>query len=194
MIAMPSRRDGAWRSALLALAGAILATGAVRAPALESDRDQPIRIVASRAEADEKQRVTIYRGDKVGDAVITQGTLRITGQTIWIYLNDNDEFIKLVSVGTPAHMRQRPDGATADRTANAKRLEYFAERDLIVMLGNAEYGQGKDKISAERIEYDSLKGRMRARAATRQSGTDGTKPGRVIITIQPKKRAKGTNQ
>ncbi|MCP5152147.1 MAG: lipopolysaccharide transport periplasmic protein LptA [Ectothiorhodospiraceae bacterium] len=159
------------------------------AVALSSDRDQPIEIEANRAEADESQRVTIYKGD----AVITQGTLRISGETIWIYLNAEDEFVKLVSVGRPAQMRQIPDGETEPQVADAKRLEYYADRDLIVLLGNARYGQGQDRISAERIEYDSRRGRMRAVAqrggAGGQSGSDqGT--GRVRITISPKSQKK----
>ena len=83
------------------LALAVLATVALATPpayALSSDREQPIEIEADRAEADERARVTIYRGD----AVITQGTLRITGETVWIYFNENDEFVKLVSEGVNA--------------------------------------------------------------------------------------------
>ena len=156
--------------------------------ALSSDSEQPIQIEADRAEADENRRVTIYRGD----AVITQGSLRITGETVWIYFNENDEFIKLVSVGSPAHLRQLPDGAKDYRTADAKRLEYYAQKNLILLLGNAVYGQGKDKIRADRIEYDSLRGKMLARAApVRGKSKDGkNKPKtRVKIQITPKKKS-----
>ena len=159
---------------------------AVSAHALSTDRDQPINIEAERAEADEKSRVTIYRGH----AIITQGTLRITGDKIEIYLNEADEFVKLVSVGRPASMRQLPDDSEEYRTAKAKRLEYFADRDLIVLLGDAVYGQGGDQISAARIEYDSRRGRMRARAKPADGGSaDGEdSKDRIKITIQPKKK------
>ena len=166
-------------------AGTLAALISCAAAALSTDRDQPINIEADRAEADEKSRVTIYRGD----AIITQGTLRITGDTIEIYLNQDDQFVKLVSVGRPASMRQLPDDADEFRTASANRLEYFADRDLIVLFGNALYGQGGDRISADRIEYDSRRGRMKARSAktkSEQSGDGGEEKSRVKITIQPK--------
>ena len=156
--------------------------------ALSSDSEQPIHIEADRAEADESKRVTIYRGD----AVITQGSLRITGETVWLYFNENDEFIKLVSIGSPAHLRQLPDGAKDYRTADARRLEYYAQKNLILLLGNAVYGQGRDKIRADRIEYDSLRGKMLARTAPFRSktGNDKKRPKtRVKIQISPKKKS-----
>ncbi len=190
MLLKNERNSPRWRHlatgpafAVLTLLGLISAS----ALALTTDREQPIHIEADRAEADESKRVTIYRGD----AVITQGSLRITGETVWIYFNENDEFIKLVSVGTPAHLRQLPDGADDYRTADAKRLEYYAQKNLILLVGDAVYGQGSDRIRAERIEYDSLRGKMLARAApTKSSDTksSGTKS-RVKIQIVPKKKS-----
>lgn len=174
---------------LLSLVLAALAAGP--APALSTDREQPINIEADRAEADERQRVTIYRGD----AIITQGTLRITGETVWIYFSEDDEFVKLVSVGEPARMRQLPDGAKDFRTADAKRLEYYAQENLIVLLGKAVYGQGSDRISADRIEYDSLQGRLLARtkperASQPEAGSGTGERSRVRIRIVPKKDKK----
>ena len=162
----------------------VLASVITNAWALSSDRNEPIEIEADRAEANERERVTIYRGG----AVITQGTLRITGETVWIYFNEKDEFVKLVSEGNPAHLRQLPDNSTEYQMADANRLEYYAQKDLILLLGNAVYGQGTDSIRAERIEYDSLRGKMLARAA---SETDGGKTGssRVRIRIIPKKKS-----
>lgn len=171
---------------VLSLSVALLMLVADVTFARSTDRDQPINIEADRAEADEKSRVTIYRGN----AIIVQGSLRITGDKIEIYLNEEDQFVKLVSVGRPASMRQLPDDSEEYRTAKAKRLEYFADRDLIVLLGDAQYGQGADQISADRIEYDSRRGRMRARAKhTDEGAADGEgSPDRIRIIIQPKKQ------
>lgn len=158
-----------WSLAAVAALGSWAAT----VVALSSDREKRIEIEADSAEADEKERVTIYRGD----AVITQGTLRITGDTVWVYFNENYEFVKLISEGTPAHMQQQPDGQEGLQTADANRLEYYAEKNLIVLLGDAVYGMGTDRISADRIEYDSLNGRMKAAGKQHQ---------RVKIQIMPK--------
>lgn len=152
------------------------------AQALSTDRDQPVSIESDRAEADWRTRVAVYHGD----VVITQGTLRITGDTIRIYINEDDEFVKLVSVGKPATMRQLPDDAAQYRTAQADRLEYHADRDLIVLLGSARYGQGSGRISAGRIEYDSRRGRLKASAGPSVSGPEQEEGSRVRITIEPK--------
>ena len=168
---------------------AAIATGDARA--LSSDREQPIVIEASTAEADNRAQVTIYRGD----VVITQGTLRITGDTVWIHYNDSNSITKAISVGKPASFRQLPDNKEHYMTADADRMEYHAAEDLILLLGNARYGEGPDKITAQRIVYDSRMGRVKAGTL---SGTEadastgdsaaGTSsgPDRVRITITPK--------
>ena len=173
------------RIAALSLSAAVLiSAGAVQARS--SDRNQPIHINAAQAEADNQERVTIYRGD----VVITQGTMRITGDTVWIYFDESNAITKLVSEGKPAHFRQLPDDGDEYQTADARRMEYYADEDLIVMLGNARYGEGNNRVTAERIVYDSRNGRMTADARPgryTEEGGDGGKS-RVNITITPKKQ------
>jgi len=159
------------------------------AQALSTDREQPIVIEAGAAEADNRKQVTIYRGD----VVITQGTLRITGDTVWIHYDDANTITKAVSVGKPAKFRQRADGKDNYMTADAERMEYHADQDLILLLGNARYGEGEDRITAPRIVYDSRHGRVKAGANPEGSQTTGTTTqpddsGRVRITITPKKK------
>ena len=166
----------------------VLAPGV--AGALSTDREQPIEIEADRAEVDDQRRVTIYRGD----VVIIQGSLRITGDTVWIHYDERDDLTKMVSVGRQAHFHQLPDEEPEFRIAYADRLEYYKDRDLIVMLGNASYRQGQDKITANRIVYDSRLARMKAdawsptRAPTTAGTPEGARPGRIKIKIVPKKK------
>lgn len=155
--------------------------------ALSTDRDQPINIEANRAEADNVKRITIYHGD----VIITQGTLKITGDTVTIHYDEHDQLTMLVSEGKPARFRQLPDGK-ADvpknyQLAHASRMEYYARDDRIVLLGNAVYGQGGDQVAADRIVYDSVKSQMRAESRP-ASGSEGEQPpSRVRIKIEPKK-------
>ena len=157
------------------------------AHARSSDRDQPIVIEAGAAEADNRSQVTVYRGD----VVITQGTLRITGDTVWIHYNDANSITKAISVGKPAKFRQLPDDKEDYMTAHADRMEYHADQDLILLLGNARYGEGRDKITAQRIVYDSRRGRVKAgvEPGSSEAPDDASeKPDRVRITITPKKK------
>ena len=157
----------------------VIGTVSSAAHALSTDREEPILIVARTAEADNKAQVTIYRGD----VVITQGTLRITGDTVWIHYSDSNTITKAISVGKPAKFRQLPDGKDDYMTADAERMEYFADQDLIHLIGNARYGEGADKITAPRIDYNSHLGRAKAGPDAAGGGS-----GKVRITITPKKK------
>jgi len=163
--------------------GAVVALASTGAHALSTDREQPIVIEAQTAEADNKAQVTIYRGD----VVITQGTLRITGDTVWIHYDDANSITKAVSEGQPAKFRQLTDGKKDYMTADAERMEYHADKDLILLIGNARYGEGKDKITASRIEYDSRQGRVKA-GGTATGSKDPKGSDRVRITINPEKK------
>jgi lipopolysaccharide export system protein LptA len=160
--------------------------------ALSTDRDKPIEIEADSAERDDAKGITIYRGD----VIIVQGTLRITGAKVTIHADENGDFEKMITLGKPARFRQLPDGEEDQeknyQTARASRMEYFKERDLIVLLGSAVYGQGGDRVAADRIEYDSRNARMVAKSVKAKKDPKVEQPGktkrnRVRITIQPKK-------
>lgn len=174
-------------SAKCLVAVMLLSTLSGAASALSTDRDEPILIEAQSAEADNRAQVTVYRGD----VVITQGTLKITGDTVWIHYSDDNTITKAISVGSPAKFRQLPDGKENYMTADAERMEYHADRDLILLLGNARYGEGDDRITAPRIVYDSRLGRAKAGPNTgdgQSASGDSDDSGRVRITITPKKK------
>jgi len=176
----------------------LLVTLAVWAPlgwALSTDRDQNIEIEADSAESDDTKGLAIYKGD----VVIVQGTLKITGDHVTIHYDKNGDFTKMVTLGSPAHFDQLPDGKPDTfinyQRATASRMEYYKATDTIVLLGKAVYGQGGDRVAADRIDYDSRNGRMKARtmAVTAKKGAPQAskkKPGRVRITIKPKKKSK----
>ena len=178
------RRPRRWLVALV-----LLASGAV-AHALSTDSEQPISIMADRAEHDDATRMTIYRGN----VVIDQGSLHITGDTVTINFDAHDEVTKITTLGAPAHFRQLPDGDTGYRKAWARQMEYFPQQDLINLSGEARYEKDGSRVQADRLVYDSLNARFRALsdAAAPSSGTGasaaGQKPERVRIQIKPKKK------
>ena len=171
------------------LAGLLLAAS-MPVCALSTDRDQPIDIVADRAEHDDAKRVTIYRGN----VIIDQGSLHITGDTVTIHFDEHDGVAKMIAVGVPAHFRQLSDGETEHRKAWATRMEYFPGHDLIVLLGDARYEKQGSEITADRLVYDSLNARFKALTAEARSSEDSGSeagedtPERVRITLQPKKK------
>jgi lipopolysaccharide export system protein LptA len=169
------------RSLLLVFTGCYALLGAVQAPALSSDRKQVITVEADLAEADDARRVTVYKGS----VIITQGSLRISGDTATVHYNRERDLTALVVVGKPAHFQQRVEGRLDYQQATAKRMEYHADKNLIILLGEARSWQGREQITGDRIVFDTVHNRVQAdaRAATKTSG----KP-RVRITIVPKER------
>ena len=179
-----------WHRSIPRFVAGLLLVVALPVCALSTDRDQPIDIVADRAEHDDVKRVTIYRGN----VMIDQGSLHITGDTVTIHFDEHDDVAKMIAVGVPAHFRQLSDGETEHRKAWANRMEYFPGHDLIVLLGEARYQKQGSEIAADRLVYDSLNARFKALTDGEASSDDsdgeagGDAPSRVRITIQPKKK------
>ncbi len=148
------------------------------AMALSSDSDQPLEIEADAAELDDIRGVIIYRGN----VIVTQGSMRLYGDTMTIYYADDQKLKTIFMEGNPACFRQRPDNRDKDVEAEALRMEYHAPQKLIVLIEEATVIQGRDRFSGNRIEYDTEGGVVRARKSA--SGKE-----RVKMVIQPKKGA-----
>nr|VFK44488.1 MAG: lipopolysaccharide export system protein LptA [Candidatus Kentron sp. TC]VFK50537.1 MAG: lipopolysaccharide export system protein LptA [Candidatus Kentron sp. TC]VFK63917.1 MAG: lipopolysaccharide export system protein LptA [Candidatus Kentron sp. TC] len=155
------------------------------AHALSTDKDKPIHIEADWAEADDMRGTVVYRGE----VIVTQGSIRIDGEMVTLHYDENDTLTKAEVEGRPAKFQQRPDGSREKQHAKASRMEYFATRDLIILLGNAHSWQGRRRISADRIEYDTKKNRVRAHSvgARGSKSRDGKSKSRVRIVVPSKK-------
>ena len=141
---------------------------------LASDRDQPVTIEADKATMKEKEGISIYQGN----VYLTQGTLKLHGDTMTVYTKDN-HIEKAILTGAPATAVQRPDGQDIDQHAEAQRMEYQAAGGFMTLLGAARVWQTDGKeLRSEKIIYDITKNTANAGSST---GGD-----RVHITLQPK--------
>ena len=156
---------------LLLLAFAAFPTGA---GALSTDREQPVRIEADSASLDDQNQLATYRGD----VVIVQGSLRITGELVTMQFDESYDLLTLVAEGEPAHFEQQPDNGTV-QTGRATRIEYRVEDGAMLFAGGAEIAQGEFRMTAERIDYDSVTGNIRGAGA--ETGADGR---RVTILLK----------
>lgn len=162
-------RGGIGRGIILALAVTIAALPAI---ALEGDEDQPILIEADDVEVLEADSISVY----VGNVVVTQGSLRLTGDHVTVYHREDRRPRFVIALGAPAHLKQRLDDDQGELLAFAKRMEYDVDKDELILIGEGLLIQGEDRVTGERIVYD------RARAHFRAGGA-----GRVRITIVPEK-------
>lgn len=154
---------------------------------LKSDADQPIDIEADSAVMDEKEGVAVYQGG----VIVTQGSIRIQGDKVTVYTNDEDAFDRALVEGRPARFRQLPDGEEEYIRARARTMEYFATKNLLHLITEAQVTQGGDVFSGARIDYDTERHRVKARGSTTTAGaatTDAPRQ-RVRITLQPQKDA-----
>lgn len=149
--------------------------------ALSTDKDQPIEIEADTAELDDQKGVTIYRGN----VVVVQGSIRMTGDTMTVYYNEDKDLDTVVMEGVPATYRQLPDNSKIYDEAEALRMEYYETKSLIVLIDRAVVKQEGLRFSGSRIDYDTLNSKIKARGDTSE-GKPGESSGRVKITIQPK--------
>jgi lipopolysaccharide export system protein LptA len=147
----------------------------VPAWAREGDRSAPATIEAGRAEIERPDGVHRY----FGDVVFVQGTLRITGDEMTVRApNGTVQFAE--SIGDPATTRQQTDeGEIVD--AEASRIEYHADEQLVILTGDAVVTRGGERFTAGRIRYRTDTGRVVAGPSPEQEG-EGE---RVRIRIEP---------
>ena len=166
---------------LLSLSAAL---GSVSAWALPNDNEQPIRIQANEAQLDDKQGVTTYKGD----VIITQGSMKITGNTVTITRNSAGEIDVVTSVGNLAYYEQLHKATDPKPVqAYAVTIQYHAPQNRIVLIDKAKVINDGNTTEGEKIIYDTVK---QVASAGRANGSQVTAPRpRIDMVIQPKKKA-----
>lgn len=181
-----------------AVARTLVALGlalAVPAHALSTDKDQPIEVEADSAEMDDVKNVSIY----TGNVVVTQGSIRMTGDVMTVYQTDSDDLDHLIVDGKPATYKQLPDDSKVYDTAEALRMEYFEIKNKIILTNQAVVTQEGLRFSGDRIEYDTELSKVKAWSkppdATPEatSGTEAPRE-RVKIIIKKKEEKKAAPQ
>jgi lipopolysaccharide export system protein LptA len=144
--------------------------------ALEGDDAQPIYLEADSADLDEKQAVSVYRGN----VFVQQGSLQIRADEVTIHHREDRQPERIIAVGSPATYRQELEGDKEEVKAEALRMEYVAEKDEITLIDQAIVFQGADTFRSDRIVYD--RGNARVKAGSNVQGKE-----RVKILINPSK-------
>ena len=150
--------------------------------ALPSDDSKPINVQADSAEMDDKRGVAIYRGD----VIITQGTLKITGDTVTITLTNGGDIDVFTSVGQPAYYEQQPAENKDIVQAYGRTIQYFATNEKIIIVDQAKVIQQGSTKKKKKIIYDTKKQIVTAGRA--KQGTVSTPAPRINMVIQPKNK------
>jgi lipopolysaccharide export system protein LptA len=152
---------------------------------LSTDKDQPIQIESDNMQYDDKAKVNVYKGN----VVVTQGSMRLTGNVLTINLDKKDDITKVFVDGEPACFRQLPDGKSEYQEGEALRMEYHKDKHMIYFIKNARVTQGAQSFSGHEITYDTERNFVTARRANEgETPAKGAKPARVIVTIPPQNK------
>ena len=164
---------------LLSLSAAL---GSASAWALPTDRDQPIHIQSDDAQLDDKQGVATYKGN----VIITQGSMKITGNTVTITRNATGDVDVFTAVGNLAYYEQKPAADKPIVQAYGVTIQYFAAQNRIVLIDKAKVINDGNTSEGEKIVYDTVRQVVNAGRAT---GSKVTTPRpRIDRVIQPKKK------
>ena len=142
--------------------------------ALDTDSEQPVYIDSDKAEYDEKTEVSTY----IGNVVATQGSIRIDGDKLVVYLKDGN-VTKLIATGNPSKFEQLPAVGKEKMHGEGLVNEFYPEKNLLIFMKNASVWQGDAKQSSEYIEYDTKNSLLKAG----EKASDGK---RVHSVIKPK--------
>jgi lipopolysaccharide export system protein LptA len=165
---------------LLSLSAAL---GSASAWALPTDRDQPIHIQSDDAQLDDKQGVATYKGN----VIITQGSMKITGNTVTITRNAQGDVDVFTAVGNLAYYEQKPAVNKPIVQAYGVTIQYFAAQDRIVLVDKAKVINDGNTSEGEKIVYDTVRQVVNA---GRANGSKITAPRpRIDMVIQPKKKS-----
>ncbi|MGY4492475.1 lipopolysaccharide transport periplasmic protein LptA [gamma proteobacterium L18] len=157
------------------------ALGSASAWALPTDRDQPIHIQSDDAQLDDKQGVATYKGN----VIITQGTMKITGNTVTITRNAQGDVDVFTSVGNLAYYEQKPAIDKPIVQGYGKTIQYFSAQNRIILIDQAKVVNDGNTSEGEKIVYDTVKQVVNAGRAT---GAKVTPRPRIDMVIQPKSK------
>ncbi len=163
----------------------VLACLSQAAAGLSSDKDQPIEVEADTAELDDLKNRSIY----TGNVIVTQGSIRMTGDKMTVYHTENDELDTLIMEGNPATYRQLPDDSDIYDEAEALTIEYYELQNLVILIEEAEVRQESMTMTGDRIDYDTelsqVKAQSKAQAKTKTE--ERGESGRVKVILKKQK-------
>jgi len=144
------------------------------AQAKRTDRDQPMDVQASHFDGFRKPNSTTTLK---GNVVITQGSLKATGDLAKVHFDANAEIDSVVLTGSPAHLQQLDDNGNLMQ-GEAATIDYKVAKDFAVLQGHASITQqGRGEAHGDRLTYNTQTSEM-----TGDSGGDG----RVHMVFKPK--------
>jgi len=190
MQSTPSTRRASAR-ALIAVLGVALVTS-VPAVAKQSDRSQPTNVTSKSFDGTQQQANSTQPGKVIwtGNVLLTQGTLKITGDKATGYLDADNQIIRVIVDGTPARVEQMDDQDLLMR-GHASNIDYKPDdaansgNGIAVLTGNAHVDKQTNPADKSKLnQSDGDKITYNTTNSTMTGESNGPEP--VHMTFQPK--------
>lgn len=149
------------------------------ASALSTDRKQVLQMRAGSADLNQQTHQGIY----IGDVQLDQGTTHIRAVEAITTGNEKNQLILAVIKGdkrSQAHYWTLIDENKPPVHAYADIINYYPEKHLIELIGNARVEQGTNSFAAPKISYDTVAQHVIAQP---------DKGGRTTIIFHPEKHS-----
>jgi lipopolysaccharide export system protein LptA len=143
--------------------------------ALPDDRDKPMRITAEKAERDDANGITVYRGT----VVFIQGTLELRADKLTIHHQVDEDPSEIIAEGNPAKWQQKPELDQAIVYANAKIITYYKSEDRVHLQTDGYVEQDGSVVNGDSIDYFIEKKLIKAKSDEKRKGD------RVVVVIPP---------
>ena len=139
---------------------------------------EPMYVEADKVDIDDVKGESHYQGG----VEVNQGAIFIGGDKMTTFKNKQSSDIdKVVTVGKPARFIQKASATKKAMDAKADRITFLLNRDLVLLIGNAQILQTGTEFYGARIEYN-----MKTQAVRAERGKSNK---RVRMVLQPKKKA-----
>lgn len=164
--------------ALLTLIGLSL-VASLPATAKQSDRQQPANVDSKSFDGSQQPNGKVIW---TGNVVITQGTLKITGDKATGFLDANNSITRIIVDGKPGTIHQLDDDNNP-MDGQALNIDYKVDQDYAVLTGNAKVHQPvKGSAEGDKLTYNT-------KDSTMTGESTGGAP--VHMTFQPKNQPPG---
>lgn len=166
-----SRASGMLRLSLVAIGLLLLQPALAR----KDDRNQPMNVV--HADSFDGFNAPNSITTLTGHVVLTQGTMKVTGDLAKIYVDADQQVSRVWVTGKPAHIQQVDDSGNL-MTGDALTLDYDNINGIAVLTTNAVvHQQGRGEAHGDKLTYNTQTSYI-----TGESNGDG----RVHMTFLPK--------
>lgn len=93
-------------------------------------------------------------GTYIGHVTMIRGPAQLEADKTMTYLDKNRKLQKAIAFGNPAHLWQKATEQDPEFHAYAKRIEYYPNQNLLILIGNGKIIHKNNTLQAPYITYN----------------------------------------